>query len=133
KNTGTRAFGFRYRSPDRSLNTALESEPHFKVTGADHRAVADPAPHPCGGAKGSAVYGSVSLPPGQTHTERWLLNQWASFSRPGHYSVRADRHLPLFNMERSKPDFFSKPVAFAGAIEDWQFEVVRGTDAQLRA
>src|SRR6266567_2517277 len=71
KNRGARALAFRYRSPDRSLNTSLENEPHFKVTGANHRAVADPAPHHCGGAKGSTVYGSVSLPPGQTHTERW--------------------------------------------------------------
>jgi hypothetical protein len=133
KNTGARAIAFRYRSPDRSLNLALENEPHFKVTGANHRTVADPAPRPCGGAKGSAVYGSVSLPPGQTHVERWLLNQWANFARPGRYYVRADRHLPLLNSEGGEPDFSSKPVAFAGAINDLQLEVVPGTEAQLHA
>ena len=133
KNTGARAIAFRYRSPDRSLNLALENEPHFRVTGSNHHNVADPAPHPCGGAKGSAVYGSVSLPPGQTHTERWLLNQWASFSHPGQYDVRADRHLPLFNSEGGQPDFSSKPVAFAGAINELQLEVISGTPAELHA
>ena len=80
-NTGARTFSFRYRSPDRVQTRDLEGEPHFRVAGASHRPLPDPAPHPCGGAKGSVVYGSVTLPPGQVHTERWLLNQWARFSR----------------------------------------------------
>jgi hypothetical protein len=75
----------------------------------------------------------VTLPPGQTHTERWLLNQWATFSRPGLYSVRADRHLPLFNTTGGEPDFSAKPIAFAGAINELQFEVEPGTEAQIRS
>ena len=55
----------------------------------------DPGPRPCGSPQGTAVYGSVTLPPGQVHTERWLLNQWAQFAAPGHYHVRAERRLAL--------------------------------------
>ena len=55
----------------------------------------DPGPRPCGSPQGTTVYGSVTLPPGQVHTERWLLNQWAQFAAPGRYHVRAERRLAL--------------------------------------
>src|SRR5713226_9480151 len=57
QNTGARTFSFRYRSPDRILNRDLENEPHFSVTTKNGRPLPDPAPKPCGGAKGRAVYG----------------------------------------------------------------------------
>src|SRR5579863_5742290 len=112
QNTGARTFSFRYRSPDRILNRDLENEPHFSVTTKNRRPLPDPAPKPCGGAKGSAVYGSVTLPPGQTHTERWLVNQWARFSRPGKYKIKAERRLPLLAEEPGTPEFTDHPVAY---------------------
>ncbi|HLY63306.1 MAG TPA: HEAT repeat domain-containing protein [Terriglobia bacterium] len=132
RNTGTQTFYFRYRSPDRILNRDLENEPHFSVTGIDKRRVTDPAPQPCGGAKGSAVYGSVMLPPGQTHTERWLLNQWARVRRPGRYSVRADRRIALFASEPGASGA-SSIAAYASALDELPFEVVSASESALRA
>ncbi|HEV2350145.1 MAG TPA: HEAT repeat domain-containing protein [Terriglobia bacterium] len=132
RNTGTKTFYFRYRAPDRILNRDLENEPHFMVTGKSKRPLADPAPRRCGGAKGSAVYGSVMLPPGQTHTERWLLNQWARVRRPGNYSVWADRRLPLFVSEPGTSGA-SSIAAYASALDELQFEVTPASESELRA
>jgi hypothetical protein len=132
KNTGTKTLYFRYRSPDRILNRDLDNEPQFKVTGKGRRGLPDPAPQRCGGAKGSAVYGSVMLPPGQTHTERWLLNQWARVQRPGSYTVRAARRLPLFTSEPGTPAA-SSIAAYAGALDELPFEVVSASPSELRA
>lgn len=132
RNTGTQIFYFRYRSPDRILNRDLENEPHFAVTGKDGRRVLDAAPQRCGGAKGSAVYGSVMLPPGQTHTERWLLNQWARIRRPGRYAVRADRRIALFTSEPGATG--ATPIAaYASALNELPFEVVGASEHELRA
>src|SRR5438067_9183750 len=87
RNTGTRPFAFSYRSPWRALGSNLPKEPRFRVADAKGRRLPDPAPKPCGGAKEGVVYGFVSLPPGGTHRERWLLNQWARLSEPGRYFV----------------------------------------------
>ena len=133
QNTGARTFVFRYRTPERVLNRALENEPHFTVTTEKHTALGDPAPRPCGGAKGSPVYGSVTLPPGAVHTERWLLNEWAKISRPGRYLVRAERRLPLLAAESDPPEFSAPPVAYAGAINELGFEVMPGSETGLRA
>ena len=83
QNTGTQTIQFSYRFPTRVLNRDLEQEPRFLITDEAGNPLADPAPRPCGGAKGSVVYGFATLAPGQTHTERWLLNEWARFVHPG--------------------------------------------------
>ena len=95
QNTGTKTIQFSYRFPTRVLNRDLAQEPRFTTTDEAGHPLRDPAPRPCGGAKGSVVYGYVTLPPGQTHTERWLLNEWASFVHPGRTRVRAERRLPV--------------------------------------
>src|SRR3989442_7247810 len=92
-------FLFSYRSPSRALNRELEQEPRFTVTSKAGGNIPDPAPRPCGGVQGSVVYSSASLPPGQTHTERWLLNQWAAGTKPGRYHDRVEPRLPLFSGE----------------------------------
>ncbi|MHB8653328.1 MAG: HEAT repeat domain-containing protein [Terriglobia bacterium] len=133
QNTGARTFSFRYRSPDRILNSDLENEPHFRVTTRSGRLLPDPAPKPCGGAKGSAVYGSVTLPPGQTHTERWLLNQWGRFLRPGQYKIKAERRLPLLTAEPGTPEFTTHPAAYALALDDLQIEVTPSTETEIHS
>jgi len=132
-NTGSRTFQFAYRSPSRVLNQALESEPRFRVTDAEGRALPDPAPKPCGGAAGTVVYGSVTLPPGQTHSERWLLNQWAWFAAPGRYTVRAERRLPLLALDPSTQQPSKQPVAYALALDELSFELGPATETQLRS
>ena len=132
ENTGSQVFAFAYRMPSRVLNSELEGEPRFSVSDERGRPQPDPAPKPCGGAKGSAVYGSVMLPPGQVHTERWLLNQWARFSRPGRYHVRAERRLPLLGMNGAMPEFSRAPVAYALALNELSFDIVSATESELR-
>lgn len=132
-NTGSEVFSFSYRTPSRLLNLELKSEPRFTVQDDAGHPVNDPAPRPCGGAKGSAVYGSVRLPPGQTHTERWLLNQWARFSRPGRYRVRAERRLPLLALDSTRQRFAERPAAYALAINELTLELATTTDAELEA
>jgi len=133
QNTGSDVISFSYRPPFRVLNPELESEPRFSVRDDAGRPVDDPAPRPCGGAKGSAVYGSVRLPAGQTHTERWLLNQWARFPRPGRYAVRAERRLPLFALDSTRQNFSDRPAAFALAINELTLELTGATEAQREA
>ena len=96
QNTGNTVFAFRYRAPSRELGSDYEQEPKFEVTDSNGRRPPDPGPRPCGSPQGTNIYGSVTLPPGKVHTERWLLNQWAQFSSPGRYQVRAERRLALF-------------------------------------
>ncbi len=132
QNTGKETFAFRYRTPSRVLNPELEAEPRFQVTGPRGRRVADPAPRPCGGAPGTVVYGSVTLPPGQTHAERWLLNQWARFAVPGEYHARAERRLPLLGLDPRTQEFTAKPLAYARVVDDLTFELAPATEAQLR-
>ena len=133
ENTGTQPIAFSYRTPSRVLNPELESEPRFAVRDERGRAPVDPAPRPCGGAKGSVVYGSVSLPPGQIHTERWLLNQWARLARPGRYTLKAERRLPLLGVDLAAQQFSVVPVAYALAANELSFEVAPATEAQLEA
>src|ERR1039457_1013086 len=80
RNTGTKVFAFRYRTPSRGVGTDDDQEPRFRVTDPRGPRLPDPGRRPCGSPQGTAVYGSVTLPPGQVHTERWLLNQWATFA-----------------------------------------------------
>jgi PBS lyase HEAT-like repeat-containing protein len=133
QNIGRRTVAFSYRLPDRVPNRDLEQEPHFVLSDEKGEPLADPAPKPCGGAKGSVVYGSATLPPGQTHSERWLLNQWARIATPGHYRVRARRRLPLFVLEAPTRGASERPAAYAMAINDLAFEVLPSTEAQLEA
>ncbi len=133
ENRGNQAFTFSYRFPERVLNRELAQEPRFLVKEEGGRKLPDPAPRPCGGARGSVVYGYVSLPPGQKHTERWLLNQWARFSRPGHFRVHAERRLPLTALDPSSQKPSERPTAFAMATNDISFEVEPSTEAQLDA
>ncbi len=132
-NTGTQPFTFTYRNPTRIVNPELESEPSFSVVDSAGRHAEDPAPRRCGGAKGTAVYGSVTLPPGQIHTQPWLLNQWARFSRAGTYRIRAERRLPLYGVDASQPQFDGPPAAFASALNDLTLEIIPSNAEQLRA
>ena len=133
QNSGSETFQFAYRSPSRVLNRELESEPRFRVTEQAGRALPDPAPEPCGGTGGTVVYGSVTLPPGQTHTERWLVNQWARFTSQGRYHLRAERRLPLLALDPRTQELSKKPAAYALALDELTFEVVPATEAELRA
>ena len=133
RNTGSQTFQFVFRSPGRVLNRELESEPRFRATDAAGHPLPDPAPKPCGGATGTVVYGSVTLPPGQTHTERWLLDQWARFTFPGRYHVRAERRLPLLALDPRTQQPSKKPAAYALALDELAFEIVPATEAQLRS
>jgi hypothetical protein len=128
--TGTRTVAFSYRFPSRVLNRELEPEPRFAVWNERGKPVPDPAPRPCGGAKGSAVYGFVTLPPGQAHRERWLLDQWARLTTPGRYRLRARRRLPLY-LDAPPQEAGQRPVAYATVIRELTFEVRPATDAQL--
>lgn len=132
RNTGTPPFAFSYRSPWRALGSRLPKEPQFQVTDAKGRRLPDPAPKPCGGAREGVVYGFVSLPPGGTHRERWLLNQWAKLSAPGHYSVHAERRLPLVGINPSTEQLSKEPLAFALAVNELSFELMPATEDELR-
>ena len=133
QNTGSRPFAFRYRIPTRIVNPELESEPRFSVRDATGKKLADPAPRRCGGAKGTAVYGSVSLPPGQVHTERWLINQWSRFRRPGKFRLHAERRLHLLGLDAAQLQFTGAPIAYSMAVDDIEFEVSSATEDALRA
>lgn len=132
ENTGATTLRFAYRFPTRVVHADLEGEPDFSVKDETGRGVPDPMPRPCGGAQGSVVYGSVTLPPGQVHTERWLLNQWARLTRPGNYSVRAERRLPLLAAGEPEGEEPPKPLAFALALNELRFELAAGKDEEVR-
>jgi HEAT repeat protein len=133
RNAGSQTFQFVSRPPSRALNRELESEPRFRLTDAAGRPLLDPAPKPCGGATGTVVYGSVTLAPGQTHTERWLLNQWARFTSPGRYYLRAERRLPLLALDPRTQELSKKPAAYALALDELTFEIVPAAEARLRS
>ena len=133
RNTGSKVFAFRYRTPTRGLVSDYDQEPRFVVTDSIGRRLPDPAPHPCGSAPGTTFYGSVTLPPGQVHVEEWLLNQWAQFGVPGRYHVRAERRLALLLPGPHPGEFEVKPVAFALALDEFNVQVVPSTHAQLEA
>lgn len=132
QNTGPRAFAFSLRPPRRVVGHELEQEPHFVVTAARGTAAPDPAARRCAGEPGGVVYGYVTLPPGQTHLERWLVNQWAGMSQPGHYRLRAERRLPLYGLEAGAPGSGTQPVAYAMALDEFSLEVLPSTEEQLR-
>ena len=131
RNTGNRVFAFRYRNPSRSLAPDYEQEPRFAVTDVEGRGLPDPGPSPCASAPGTLVYGSVTLPPGQVHTENWLLNQWAQFAAPGRYHVRAERRLPLIQADPQTGKPASKPAAFAMAIDEFNLQIERSSPTQI--
>ncbi|MGO8790848.1 MAG: HEAT repeat domain-containing protein [Terriglobia bacterium] len=131
RNTGRTVFAFRYRTPTRSLASDYNQEPRFQVTDYRGRRLPDPGPRPCGSPKGTTVYGSVTLPPGQVHTERWLLNQWARFTAPGHYHVRAERRLALLKPDPETGTFAEKPAGFAMAIDELNVQVERSAQAEV--
>jgi len=133
QNTGSKVFAFRYRTPTRGLAIDYDQEPRFVVTDLRGPRLPDPGPRPCGSPQGTAVYGSVTLPPGQVHTERWLLNQWAQFAAPGRYHLRAERRLALLQPNPQGGKFAEKPAAFAMAIDELSVLVVRSTRAQVEA
>ncbi len=133
RNTGTEAFAFPYRTPTRALNPMLASEPRFLLTDAHGHRLPEALPHPCGGAKGRAVYGSVTLPPGQTSVEPWVLNQWGTIASPGLYRVHAERHLPLYAVKAHPGTLSGPPIGYALAVENLSFKVEPGTPEQLRA
>jgi hypothetical protein len=131
QNTGRTVFAFRYRTPTRGLGSDDNQEPRFRVMDSRGQVLPDPGPRPCGSPQGTAVYGSVTLPPGQIHSERWLLNQWAQFTVPGRYHVRAERRLALLQPDPGTRKFAEKPAAFAMAIDELSFQVVHSTRAQV--
>jgi hypothetical protein len=133
RNTGNKVFAFRYRTPTRSLAVDYEQEPRFLVTDPGGRQLPDPGPRPCGNPQGTAVYGYVTLPAGQVHTERWLLNEWAQFPAPGRYQVRAERRLALLQPDLQAGKFAEKPAAFALAIDELSVPIVRSTREQIQA
>lgn len=132
ENTGSKTFRFSYRFPTRVVHADLESEPDFALMDERGGKVPDPMPRPCGGGKGSVVYGSVTLPPGQAHSERWLLNQWARLTRPGRFEVRARRRLALLPVEGEGDEGAAKPLAFALAVNELKFELESGAEDQVR-
>ena len=133
RNTGSNVFAFRYRTPTRALGADNDQEPRFTVEDSAGRHLPDPGPRPCGSPQGTAVYGYVTLPPGNAHTERWLLNQWAQFAAPGTFHVRAERRLALLAPDPQSGKFTEKPAAFALAIDDLNALVVRSSPAQVKA
>lgn len=133
RNTGSTIFAFRYRSPTRAQTSDYDQEPRFRVTDSHGVRLPDPGPRPCGGSQGTAVYGYVTLPPGQTHTESWLLNQWAQFASPGRYQVRAERRLALFPPDPQAGKFSEKAGAFSMAINELNLELVRGSSGAVEA
>ena len=133
RNTGSKVFAFRYRTPTRSLAIEYDQEPRFLVTTLRGRRLPDPGPRPCGSPQGTVVYGYVTLPPGQVHTERWLLNQWAQFAAPGLYHVRAERRLALLQPDPQTGEYGDKPAAFALAIDELSMAVIPSTRAQVEA
>ena len=133
QNTGSKVFAFRYRTPTRGLGTDNDQEPRFLVTDSRGKRLPDPGPRPCGNPQGTKVYGSVTLPPGQVHSERWLLNQWAQFAAPGRYHVRAERRLALLPPGPRWGELTEKPVAFALAIDELSVLVVGSTGAEVEA
>jgi len=133
QNTGSKVFAFRYRTPTRGLASDYDQEPRFRVTDLRGRQLVDPGPRPCGSPQGTTVYGSVTLPPGQIHAERWLLNQWAQFAGPGRYRVRAERRLALHPSGPQVGQFAEKPVAFALAVDELSVLIVHSTRAQVEA
>jgi HEAT repeat protein len=133
KNTGNKLIAFRYRTPSRGLTSDYDQEPRFGVTDVRGTRLPDPVPRPCGSPQGTVVYGYVALPPGQVHTERWLLNQWAQFAAPGHYNVRAERRMALLQGDAQTGKFGDKPAAFAMAIDELRVLVVRSPRAQVEA
>ena len=133
RNTGSKVLAFRYRTPTRSLSSDYDQEPRFVVKDSQGQRLPDPGPRPCGSPQGTTVYGSVTLPPGQVHTERWLVNQWAQFTSPDKYQVRVERRLALLQPAPQVGTFEDKPVAFALAIDELVVPVVRSTRAQVEA
>jgi hypothetical protein len=133
RNTGSKVFAFRYRTPTRALASDYDQEPRFLVTNLRGQRLPDPRPRPCGGPQGTVVYGYVALPPGQVHTERWLLNQWAQFAAPGSYHVRAERRLALLQPDPQTGKFAEKPAAYSLAIDELSVLVVLSARAQVEA
>jgi len=133
RNTGKSVFAFRYRTPTRALGTDYSQEPRFRITDPRGPRLPDPGPRPCGSPQGTAVYGSVTLPPGQVHTERWLLNQWATFASPGRYHVHAERRVALHAPGPQVGDLSDNALAFALAIDELSVVVVPSTHAQIEA
>jgi hypothetical protein len=129
RNSGRSAFTFRYRTPSRALSPDNDQEPRFEVKDARGERLADPGPRPCGNPQGTDVYGFVTLPPGEVHTERWLLNQWARFVEPGSYQVRAERRLAL--LPPGAQTAAQKPLAFALAIDELTLVVAPGSPTQV--
>jgi hypothetical protein len=133
RNTGSSVLAFRYRTPTRGLASDYNQEPRFLVKDSRGQPLRDPAPRPCGSPQGTTVYGSVTLPPGQVHTERWLLNQWAQFVAPGVYQVRAERRLELLPPGPGVGELAGKPLAFALAMDELSAWIVRSTPTQIQA
>lgn len=133
RNTGTKVFAFRYRTPTRALGTDYDQEPRFQVTNGRGVRLRDPGRRPCGSPQGTAVYGSVTLPPGQTHTESWLLNQWTAFTAPGRYHVHAQRRLALRAPGAGVGELSDKTLAFAQAIDELTVVIVKSTPEQIEA
>lgn len=132
RNAGTATFVFPHRAPTRTLTRGLGSEPQFVLTNLAGRRLPDPAPEPCGGRQGTVIYGTTTLPPGQTNIERWVLNQWGRIQRPGVYHVHAQRHLPLFAFDPTSQNLGSDPSGYAEAMNDLSFKVIAGNEAELK-
>ncbi|MEE8257884.1 MAG: hypothetical protein V3R60_08360, partial [Acidobacteriota bacterium] len=125
KNEGPRIFQFSYRTPSRAANPALELEPHFTVETESGKRLADVQVQRCRAAEGSVLYGLVRLSPGQTHRERWLLNEWVDIGKAGAYRLRAERRLPLRGFDQALVECSGQPGAYARAVS----EVTRGVNA----
>jgi len=133
QNASSKTIQFSYRFPSRVSPRDLEQEPRFLITDEAGHAVADPAPRPCGGAKGSVLYGWATLPPGETHTERWLLNEWGRFMLPGRYQVRAERRLPVMVLDAATNKPSASPAAYPLALNELSFTIQSATEEQLRS
>lgn len=131
KNEGPRIFQFSYRIPSRAANPALELEPHFTVETESGERLADVQAQRCRAAEGSVIYGLVRLSPGQTHRERWLLNEWVDIGKAGAYRLRAERRLPLRGFDKAHEEFSDQPSAYARALSEMTLEVKAPQGAEL--
>ena len=131
KNEGPRIFQFSYRIPSRAANPALELEPHFTVETESGERLADVQAQRCRAAEGSVIYGLVRLSPGQTHRERWLLNEWVDIGKAGAYRLRAERRLPLRGFDKAHEEFSDQPSAYARALSEMTLEVIAPQGAEL--
>ncbi len=102
KNQGDAVVKFPHGSDYRSTGRP----DRFTIRAVDERgeAVRDPVKP---GAIGGGLGGSRALQPGETYTEKLLVNLWCAFPGPGKYAIRCQRTLNVRRMGRSSKEVWS--------------------------